>query len=126
MQGERDMQVSVSDAEHLKEAAPHAKLVLLPSANHILKVVNSTDRAANMVAYAKPNLPLAPGVVDGIAGFIRTVPAACWIAPPKRAYSSADGSARYLRRGKQSRAVRPSKASLELFHRRRHISFILG
>ena len=76
MQGERDMQVSVSDAEHLKAAAPHAKLVLLPSANHILKVVNSTDRAANMVAYSKPNLPLAPGVVDEIAGFIRTAPAA--------------------------------------------------
>lgn len=76
MQGERDMQVSVSDAEHLKQAAPHAKLVLLPSANHILKVVSSTDRAANLVAYAKPNLPLAPGVVDEIAGFIQTAPAA--------------------------------------------------
>jgi uncharacterized protein len=76
MQGERDMQVSVSDAEHLKAAAPHAKLVLLPSANHILKVVNSTDRAANMVAYSKPNLPLAPDVVDEIAGFIQTAPAA--------------------------------------------------
>lgn len=76
MQGQRDMQVSVSDAEHLKKAAPHAKLVLLPSANHILKAVNSTDRAANLVAYAKPSLPLAPGVVDEIASFIQTAPAA--------------------------------------------------
>ena len=29
-----------------------------------------------MVAYAKPNLPLAPGVVDEIAEFIHTAPAA--------------------------------------------------
>ncbi len=76
MQGERDIQVSVSDAEHLKQAAPQAKLVLLPDANHILKTVSSTSQAAAMVAYAKPNLPLAPGVVDEIAGFIQTTPAA--------------------------------------------------
>lgn len=74
MQGERDIQVSVSDAEHLKKAAPQAKLVLLPKASHILKNVNSTDQAATMVAYAKPNLPLAPGVVDGIADFIHATP----------------------------------------------------
>jgi len=76
MQGRRDIQVSVSDAEHLKQAAPHAKLVLLPDASHILKTVSSTSQAATMVAYAKPNLPLAPGVVDEIAEFIHTAPAA--------------------------------------------------
>ncbi len=72
MQGERDIQVSVLDAQALKQAAPHAKLVLLPDTNHVLKTVTSPDRAANLVAYAKPNLPLAPGVVDGIAQFIYT------------------------------------------------------
>jgi uncharacterized protein len=75
MQGQRDIQVSVSDAERLKQAAPHAKLVLLPDANHILKTVSSADRAANMVAYAKPNLPLAPGVAGEIADFIHAAPA---------------------------------------------------
>lgn len=76
VQGQRDIQVSVADAEHLKQAAPHAKLVLVPGASHILKTVSSTDRAAAMVAYTKPNLPLAPGVVDEIAGFIQTAPVA--------------------------------------------------
>jgi len=76
MQGERDIQVTVSDAERLKQAAPAAKLVLLPDTNHVLKTVTSPNRAANMAAYADPNLPLAPGVIDGIAGFVSAPPEA--------------------------------------------------
>ena len=72
MQGERDIQVSLLDAQALKQAAPYAKLVLLPDTNHVLKTVTSPDRAANLVAYQKTNLPLAPGIVDGIAEFIYT------------------------------------------------------
>jgi pimeloyl-ACP methyl ester carboxylesterase len=70
LQGERDIQVSVSDAERLKRAAPAAKLVLLRDTNHVLKTVDSADWAANAAAYSDPNLPLAPGVIDGIADFI--------------------------------------------------------
>jgi pimeloyl-ACP methyl ester carboxylesterase len=70
MQGERDVQVSVSDAERLKRAAPAARLVLLPDTNHVLKPVTSADWAANAAAYSDPSLPLAPGVIDGIADFI--------------------------------------------------------
>jgi uncharacterized protein len=70
MQGERDMQVSVADAQRLKQAAPAAKLVLLADTNHVLKTVTTDDRAANAATYANPNLPLAPGVVDAVAGFI--------------------------------------------------------
>jgi uncharacterized protein len=70
MQGRRDMQVSVADAERLKQAAPKAELVLLPDANHVLKAVATDDRRANMAAYMDPTLPLAPGVVDAIASFL--------------------------------------------------------
>lgn len=70
LQGERDMQVSVADAERLKQASSTAKLVLLADANHVLKTVTSDDRPANLATYADPNLPLAPGVVDAIASFI--------------------------------------------------------
>ncbi|MGO9982925.1 MAG: alpha/beta hydrolase [Rhodomicrobium sp.] len=76
MQGERDIQVGVADAERLKQAAPDAKLVLLPDTNHVLKTVTSPNRAANMAAYADPSLPLAPGVIDGIAGFVSAPPEA--------------------------------------------------
>ena len=70
MQGKRDFQVSVADAERLKLAAPKAELVLLPDANHVLKAVASDDKRANIATYADPTLPLAPGVVDAITSFV--------------------------------------------------------
>jgi uncharacterized protein len=70
LQGERDLQVSVADAERLKQAAPQAKLVPLPNTNHVLKTVMTDDRRANGVTYMDPSLPLAPGVVDAVANFI--------------------------------------------------------
>ena len=70
LQGERDLQVSVADAERLKQAAPQAKLVLLPNTNHVLKTVTTDDRRANSVTYMDPSLPLAPGVVDAVANFV--------------------------------------------------------
>jgi uncharacterized protein len=70
VQGRRDMQVGVADAERLKEAAPKAEVVLLPDANHVLKTVASDDPRANVAAYADPALPLAQGVVEAIATFV--------------------------------------------------------
>jgi pimeloyl-ACP methyl ester carboxylesterase len=70
VQGRRDMQVGVADAERLKEAAPKAALVLLPDTNHVLKSVASDDPRANAATYADPSLPLAPGVVEAIATFV--------------------------------------------------------
>jgi pimeloyl-ACP methyl ester carboxylesterase len=75
VQGERDLQVSVADAERLKQASPAAKLVLLPDTNHVFKTVKSADAAANKAAYVKPSVPLAPGVIDEIANFV-SAPAA--------------------------------------------------
>ncbi|KQY15683.1 hydrolase [Rhizobium sp. Root73] len=72
MQGERDLQVSVADAKLLNEAAPHAKSVILPDTNHVLKTVGSNDRNENIATYFADNLPLAPGVVDAISRFVKT------------------------------------------------------
>lgn len=70
LQGERDIQVKEEDARRLKQADPKADLVLLPTANHLLKLVDSSDLAANLATYIDPSLPLAPGVIDAITGFI--------------------------------------------------------
>lgn len=72
VQGERDLQVSVADAERLKQAAPHATLVIVPDANHVLKQVSSDDREANAATYTAADLPLAPGVVDAVIGFVKS------------------------------------------------------
>lgn len=76
VQGERDLQVTAEDARLLAQANLRARLLLLPDTNHVLKRVTSDDRAANLATYSDANLPLAPGVVDGIADFIGGGPAA--------------------------------------------------
>ena len=70
VQGGRDGQVSVADAERLKAARPTAELALFPTMNHVLKDVASDDRAADLATYAEPDLPLVPGLADRIAAFV--------------------------------------------------------
>ncbi|GAA0867589.1 alpha/beta fold hydrolase [Brevundimonas basaltis] len=68
-QGTTDIQVGVVDAEAMAAARPDAALKIWEGVNHLLKVAPA-DRAANAATYADPNLPLAAGVVDDVAGFI--------------------------------------------------------
>lgn len=72
VQGDRDIQIGLDDAHALAAAAPHARLVVIPGVNHVLKAVASDDRAANLATYADPGLPIARGVVDAVAGFVTT------------------------------------------------------
>lgn len=71
VQGDRDIQVTVEDAKALAAAQPRARLVLLPGVNHVLKIPKGKDRAANLRAYADPDLPIAPVVVDAILDFVK-------------------------------------------------------
>lgn len=68
-QGLTDLQTTATDAQAMATAQPDAKLVLWEGVNHLLKLAPA-DRAANAATYGDPSLPLAPGVVDDIAGFI--------------------------------------------------------
>lgn len=70
LQGLRDLQVQEIDARMLKEADPHAMLVLLPDVNHALKTVSSDDRSTNIATYSNAGLPLAPGVVSAMVDFL--------------------------------------------------------
>nr|WP_295660871.1 alpha/beta hydrolase [Polymorphobacter sp.] len=69
VQGSTDLQIGEGDARALAAAKPDAKLVIIPGMNHVLKTAPA-DRAANVATYHDPNLPLAPGLVDAIAGFV--------------------------------------------------------
>jgi uncharacterized protein len=75
LQGSTDLQVSLADAQRLAAARPGVKLVVLPGVNHVLKAAPA-DRGANVATYADPGLPLAPGVADAIAAFVKTPAAA--------------------------------------------------
>jgi uncharacterized protein len=70
LQGDTDVQISVEDAKRLAAARPDATLVILNGVNHVLKVA-PLDRTANMATYNNPDLPLAPGIVDTIAEWIK-------------------------------------------------------
>jgi hypothetical protein len=71
VQGERDVQVSVHDAQLLKAAQPAATLVLLPGVNHVLRPVASDDRAANIATYMNATLAIDPSVPKAVAGFVK-------------------------------------------------------
>lgn len=70
IQGTRDLQVSIEDAQRLKEANNTAELVIIEDMNHILKKV-SADPAENIAAYSKSDLPLADDLVKVINEFIK-------------------------------------------------------
>jgi len=71
VQGDRDIQISVADAELLKAVQPAATLKLMPGINHVLKPVASEDRAANVATYGNADLAISPVVPETIAAFVR-------------------------------------------------------
>jgi uncharacterized protein len=71
VQGAKDLQVSIADAQALHSARSDAQLLVVPNMNHVLKDVAGDDRTANFAAYADPSLPVDPSLVDGIAAFVK-------------------------------------------------------
>jgi hypothetical protein len=73
LQGDKDIQVRVRDAEALKAVIPDAQLFVIPGASHTLKAAADTLIGAQIGSYADPTLPLVGGVVDSIAAFVKRV-----------------------------------------------------
>lgn len=74
VQGGRDLQVRVADAERLHAARPDATLVVVPLANHVLKEATDTTLAGQAGTYQDPAIPIMPDVVRGIADWILKAP----------------------------------------------------
>lgn len=70
VQGKRDLQVEMADAERLRQHHPSASLAVFPDANHLMKPVAIDDRAANLATYSDPDLPLVSDLVKTISQFI--------------------------------------------------------
>ncbi len=70
IQGTKDIQVSLTDAELLNKANPKSKLLVIENMNHIFKIVEG-DRQANMATYNNPTLPISQKMIDGIIEFIK-------------------------------------------------------
>jgi pimeloyl-ACP methyl ester carboxylesterase len=72
-QGTTDIQVSTRDAELLAAAQPKAKLAMVNGMNHVLKAATA-EPASQQKAYSDPTLPVAPELIEAIAGFVQSVP----------------------------------------------------
>lgn len=67
--GDKDIQVQISEAELLKAAKPDAEYKIIPGMNHIFKKVEGDD-LENSKTYNIYNLPVMPELIDTIADFI--------------------------------------------------------
>jgi uncharacterized protein len=70
VQGGRDIQITVQDAERLRTGRPDAQLVIVPLANHVLKQAADTTLAGQMPLYQNPAAPIMLDVVNPIADWI--------------------------------------------------------
>ena len=68
--GTKDIQVPVHDAELLHQANPKSELVLIQNMNHIFKEIKG-DEAENMKSYTNPDLPVMPELIEKITTFLK-------------------------------------------------------
>ncbi|PQJ78693.1 alpha/beta hydrolase family protein [Polaribacter porphyrae] len=68
--GDKDLQVQVTDAENLKEAKPDAKLVIIKNMNHLLKDIQKDED--NMKSYMSPDYPISKELITVISNFVLT------------------------------------------------------
>lgn len=70
LQGDKDMQVSVKDAELLKRSQPSADYHLIGNMNHLMKTCDTMDQQKQMATYTDPALPLHKDVLILIEKFV--------------------------------------------------------
>ncbi|MBO0996709.1 alpha/beta hydrolase [Bacillus sp. SD075] len=67
--GNRDIQVPAANARALHKEKSDSELLILEKMNHILKEAPA-DRKGNLATYTNSELPLSPGLVNGIIEFL--------------------------------------------------------
>lgn len=71
LQGKTDIQISVKDAELLKESLPSAEMHLIDGMNHVLKDCDTMDRQKQMAVYTNPDLPVNENLLLFIEKFVK-------------------------------------------------------
>lgn len=67
--GTKDLQVKVEDANALHKAKPSAKLVIIENMNHVLKTIEKD--ADNMKSYTTPDFPISTKLITTVVAFIK-------------------------------------------------------
>lgn len=69
LQGTKDLQITVADAQNLKKAQPKSELVIVENMNHVLKDIPG-GQTENMQSYTNPDLPVDTTLIKTILDFI--------------------------------------------------------
>ena len=70
LQGDKDVQVSVDDAERLFTARMFSSYRIIGNMNHVLKHCESSDIIGQIDTYQNPDLPIKQELIDHIARFL--------------------------------------------------------
>ena len=70
--GDKDIQVSVNDAQLLYQAQPKATLKIIPNMNHIFKEIKGDD-TENKASYTNPDLPISKELPSILTAFIQSL-----------------------------------------------------
>lgn len=68
IQGDKDIQVLISDAENLSKAAPDAQFVIIKNMNHVLKTIEKEED--NISSYMSDNFPISEEFIKVITNFV--------------------------------------------------------
>ena len=71
LQGDRDLQVGVEEAEKLQAAREDAAFYIIKDMNHVLKQCVTDDMKEQLKIYNDPDLPLKPELVTHIVEFVK-------------------------------------------------------
>lgn len=69
LNGDKDIQVPIVDAEKLKKANSSAKLVVIKNMNHILKDIQKEED--NLLSYSNPNFIISEQLIQTIVEFVK-------------------------------------------------------
>lgn len=71
--GTKDLQVTVTDAELLKAAKPDAQIEIITNMNHVFKNIKTDDTAENIASYSNPATENIPELIFVINRFIKSL-----------------------------------------------------
>lgn len=73
VQGDNDIQVSIKEAKLLAAVSDKHKLVIIEKMNHVLKTIDSRERAVNLAAYANPTMLISTALTEAIVNYIQGI-----------------------------------------------------
>lgn len=71
IQGDNDLQVSINDAKLLASVNNKSKLVIIEKMNHVLKIVDNSNKDSNLAAYTNPTIPISEVLINEIVKYVR-------------------------------------------------------